>query len=280
MPFAASPRQLRYQRILAVDSKAACEELQSLLEGKNFICTCSNDGIDALRIFREGFFDLVLTDLALPSLDGMHLLSAIKEINPRVPVIIISGQGDAATVVSCLKCGAENFLTKPLQQDMLLKVIDQALSISASRFGKHIFEGKARQVTCLQCSSRPELIKEIIFLIAQSAITINFAENDLDNNIKLALVEAITNAMEHGHKWDESKMVDITIDIDYDQLKVTIQDCGPGFDVNAVSNPTEQEHLFSERGRGIFLMQAIMDDVRFNEIGNRITLVRQRAQIQ
>jgi FixJ family two-component response regulator len=263
-----------------VDSEADCGEMESLLAGKNFVFTCSNDGIEALKVFREGFFDLVLTDLALPSLDGMGLLSAIKEINPRVPVIIISGRGDAATVVSCLKCGAENFLTKPLQKDMLLKVTDQALAISYSRLGGHVFEGKARQITCLKCSSRPEVIKEIIFLIAQSAITIKFTENDLDNNIKLALVEAITNAMEHGHNWDENKLVDITADIDYDQLEVTVQDYGSGFDVKALSNPTERENLFSERGRGIFLMQAIMDEVRFNEAGNRITLLRKRSRIK
>jgi FixJ family two-component response regulator len=273
-----SSGRLRAQRILMADGEASCAVLEELLVNRGFVTTCRNDGVTALQAFQQGFYDLVLTDLDLPSLDGMRLLSAIKEVNPRVPVIIISGRGDADTVVSCLKSGAENFLTKPVQEEVLIKVVNQALAISRTRLGKHVFEGRARQSTSLQSPSRPEVIKEIIFLITQSALAINYIETDLDNNIKLALVEAITNAMEHGHKWDEDKLVDIYVDIDYHQLKVVVQDQGEGFDLKALSDPTDLENLISERGRGIFLIQAIMDEVIFNERGNCITMISKRRE--
>ena len=281
MPFSRVANLAQYvrpRRILMVDTEDTCNALVSPLTSRGYLVTCRHDGKQALTAFNEGYFDLVLTDIELPSLDGMQLLTTIKEVNPRVPVIIISGQGDVQTVVDSLKNGAENFLTKPLQEDVLLKVIEQALAISYSRLGINVFEGQARQVTYLKSPSSPEAIKEIIFLVAQSAVTINYAENDLDNNIKLALVEAITNAMEHGHSWDAVKLVEVTIDINPDELKVMVCDQGPGFNVKAQPDPTDPERLLLERGRGVFLMRAIMDEVQFNDKGNCVELIKRRAE--
>ena len=103
-----------------------------------------------------------------------------------------------------------------------------------------------------------------------------FAQRDLENNVKVALAEALTNAMEHGNGWDPDKKVSVECDISCDQLKVSITDQGPGFDHQKLCDPTLDEHLLVERGRGVFLMNTIMDQVYYNQAGNQVTLIKRR----
>lgn len=270
------PNFVRPRRVLVADDGNNCKYLVDWFAQRNFVAVGREDGIAALQVFREGYFDLVLTAVELPQLSGMQLLQTIKEINPRVPVIMISGTGSVQTVVEALKLGAENFLIKPLSDDDLVMVVDQALAISFNRLGPGVFEGQSRQVTTLKCPSRSELIAEVVFMAAQSAVNMGYVENDLDNNIKLALVEAITNAMEHGHAWDESKIVTVTLDISRECFWVKIEDQGPGFECLSCADPTDPENLFLERGRGIFLMRTIMDEVSYGDDGRSVVMIKNR----
>ena len=95
--------------------------------------------------------------------------------------------------------------------------------------------------------------------------------------IRLALDEALSNAVRHGNDNDPSKTVQVEYAVDCDQLRVVIEDEGHGFDPEALPDPTAEENLNRPHGRGVMLMRAYMSDVDFNERGNRITLVKRRA---
>jgi CheY-like chemotaxis protein len=265
----------RPPRILVVDDEELMRSLlERYLEQRGFQVVAADEGQTALGLFREGSFDLVLSDLRMPGLNGLQLLTAIKEMNRRVPVILVSGHGDAETVVAALKAGAENFLAKPLSIETLGRVVDQALALSCLLPTAIASITKVRQATHLQCPSQPELICDLVQIIALSAVNVGFVAHDLDNNLKLALVEAITNAMEHGHHWNAQLNLTLEAEMSPDRLLVSVEDQGPGFRLDTLPDPTSESHLLSERGRGVFLMRAIMDEVRFNRTGNKVTLVK------
>jgi CheY-like chemotaxis protein len=265
--------------VLVVDDEELVRSmLVRYLERQGYQVQAAGDGRQALELFRESNFDLVLSDVRMPGLDGIQLLKALKEINPRVPVVLISGYGEVETVVAALKFGAENFLGKPLKMEALGKVIEQSLAISCLRYMGRPLVPQVRQVTYLEAPSRPELVCELVQQVTLSAVAVGYAQYDLDNNLKLALVEGITNAMEHGNKWDQAKMVKVESEATRDTLKVSIGDEGPGFDFAALPDPTSDERLFNERGRGVFLMRAIMDEVTYNPEGNRVTLSKRKPE--
>jgi len=95
--------------------------------------------------------------------------------------------------------------------------------------------------------------------------------------IKLAVEEAINNAIKHGNKLDASKVVRITYDVGPDQAAVTITDQGEGFDPATLADPTADENLEKPTGRGVMLMRAYMDEVRFNDKGNQVHLVKRNT---
>lgn len=262
--------------LVADDEELVRDLLTRFLSNRGHTVLAAADGQQALRLFRQNPFDLVLSDVRMPGLDGLALLTAIKEVNPRVPVVLISGYGDVETVVKALKAGAENFLSKPLSMEILDRVVEQALALASAHPVSRCRWQSLRQTTRLESPSQPELVCEVVRQIAQSAVAVGYADHDLDNNLKLALVEAVTNAMEHGNHWNPDLTVVVEADITPEWLTVRVSDQGPGFDASCLPDPTSPEYLLCDRGRGVFLMNAIMDQVSYSPQGNRVTLSKQR----
>lgn len=92
--------------------------------------------------------------------------------------------------------------------------------------------------------------------------------------IKLALEEALTNAVKHGNRNDGSKQIVVRYHIAPDRAVIMVRDEGPGFTPDEIPDPTAEENLERPNGRGIMLMQAYMTDVRFNQAGNEVWLLK------
>lgn len=95
--------------------------------------------------------------------------------------------------------------------------------------------------------------------------------------LRLAAEEALNNAIRHGNRCDPQKDVAIELDIDARRARVVITDQGEGFDPDAVPDPTADENLEKPRGRGIMLMRAYMDEVRFARGGSQVRMVKYNA---
>lgn len=88
------------------------------------------------------------------------------------------------------------------------------------------------------------------------------------SQVTMSVIEAGTNAIQHGHKRDASRSVDVSFQLYPDRLEIDVHDTGPGFDISQVNgDATSPEHLLDPRGRGIFIMRACMDEVEF-DFGN------------
>ncbi|MGE3314764.1 MAG: ATP-binding protein [Planctomycetaceae bacterium] len=95
--------------------------------------------------------------------------------------------------------------------------------------------------------------------------------------VRLALEEAIVNAIKHGNRMDPSKQVRIHCHVSDEKVRIVIEDQGAGFSPDAVPDPTSDENLEKPCGRGIMLMRAFLSVVEYNELGNRVTLEKWRS---
>jgi serine/threonine-protein kinase RsbW len=121
--------------------------------------------------------------------------------------------------------------------------------------------------SCLQSARRVEC--EILTICEQH----HFPEADLFA-LKLALEEALVNAVKHGNKLDPAKMVRVNYRVNDQRADVTVEDQGQGFNPAELPNPTDDENLERCCGRGILLMRAYMSSVVFNPQGNRVTMTK------
>lgn len=124
----------------------------------------------------------------------------------------------------------------------------------------------------MQIASRMEGITEVEGLINSLCEDFGVEETHY-GEILIAMTEAVNNAIVHGNKLDSSKMVDIQVTVDGNDLQFRIADEGPGFDFDNIPDPTSPENIEKPNGRGVFLMRQLADGCEFEELG-RIAVLR------
>jgi serine/threonine-protein kinase RsbW len=132
-------------------------------------------------------------------------------------------------------------------------------------------------VITLTIPSRLELLSLLDQLTDSISGRIDFTDEER-SAISLSVVEAGTNAIQHGHKADGVTPVDVRYELTKDQLVVVVHDRGKGFQPPAdIPDITSPEHLLDARGRGIFIMRTCMDEVQFDfSSGTTVRLMKMR----
>src|SRR6195952_4768442 len=129
LPASRTLRDSTGANILIIDDEGAIREsLDTLLTLEGFNITMAIDGPSGLDLLSRSSFDLLLLDLALPGESGIDLLPRILEMQPHLPVIMITAYGTVGNVVDAIRAGAENFTQKPWDNEKLLADIRTAIS--------------------------------------------------------------------------------------------------------------------------------------------------------
>lgn len=97
--------------------------------------------------------------------------------------------------------------------------------------------------------------------------------DELYGNIMIAITEAVNNAIIHGNKQDEKKLVYLEIENDNGKYRFIVEDQGKGFNYENIKDPTAPENLLEPGGRGIFLMRELSNEIRFEKDGSRVELI-------
>lgn len=114
--------------ILVVDDEAVIRDgLQRILIGKSFRVETCNSGHSAIELLQQKDFDLIITDLKMPGMSGIEVLTAVKTLQPEVPVIMITGYATVDTAVDAMKYGAADYVTKPFTPELILEKVQHAL---------------------------------------------------------------------------------------------------------------------------------------------------------
>jgi len=133
----------------------------------------------------------------------------------------------------------------------------------------------APQRVSYRMESTLESVNKAEEMADQIASQVGFDE-DTRSGISMAVREGMINAVLHGNHYDAAKRVNLTFEQTGQEMIVTIADEGTGFVPDEVPNPLAPENLLKDSGRGIFLMRAFMDEVRFRKSnsGTEITLIK------
>jgi two-component system response regulator PilR (NtrC family) len=111
-------------RVLIVDDEENIREvLSSYLESMNYDVVVAEDGQDALSKYRKGEFDLIISDLLMPNIDGLELLKRIRNLDKDIIFLMITGYPSIETAVEAIKKGAYDYITKPFHmEDVKLRI--------------------------------------------------------------------------------------------------------------------------------------------------------------
>ena len=124
---ASTPQPERKTRVLLVDDDPmVLRSIGRVLRQRGYEVTTATNGEDATNVVDSQSFDVVLSDIAMPGMDGIQFLREVREHDLSVPVVLITGAPTVSTAVQALELGAFNYLTKPIAMDDVERVIEKA----------------------------------------------------------------------------------------------------------------------------------------------------------
>jgi len=161
--------------LLAEDDPGQRRVMEYLLTEEGYSVAPVASGEEALKAFREETPDLVLTDMSMPGMDGLELLSELKRLAPHVPVIIITAFGTIRTAVEAMRGGAFEYVAKPVNNDELKLVVAKALEHKAleeenARLRLEV-KGKYRFANIVGASSPMKHLFDVMTRVAASEAT-------------------------------------------------------------------------------------------------------------
>jgi DNA-binding NtrC family response regulator len=170
-------REKRNGSILLVEDDADIREVvRDTLCCAGFSVDTARDGVEAVEKVQDTGFDLILSDLMMPRMDGMELLKQVKQIRPDTNVIIMTGYGTIETAVDAMKHGAADFVTKPAQSGELLVRISRALKVKALMEENVLLRREVRQkysfCNIIGKSERMQAVFSLIEKVSQSKSTV------------------------------------------------------------------------------------------------------------
>ncbi|MBA4348744.1 MAG: response regulator [Thermodesulfovibrio sp.] len=117
------------EKLLVVDDEPDMLKLLSMIikEKTPYEIITTNNPVEALELAQRGGFDIVITDLKMPGLDGIELLNAIRNFDKDIPIIIITAYATAESAAEAMEKNAFDFITKPFRKEQILFTIEKAL---------------------------------------------------------------------------------------------------------------------------------------------------------
>ena len=295
-------------QILVVDDSPVDRMLISAILQRNtgWEVATANDGHQAIDAMRQTDFDLVVTDLQMPELDGLGLVRAIRDEFLSVPVVLVTAFGSEKQSVAALQAGAANFSLKSRLKTDLVPTVRNVLNWAeavrrATEDSREAFDmGSVKRSLAFVMDNNVGQIRNLIETLDTNLP--DWAEQD-SIRISMALEEALCNAICHGNLEVDSglkesedcsayenkirerkdaepfceRRVRVHAEFTEQSIRFQIDDEGPGFNPHNLPDPTTAENILRPSGRGLLLIRSFMDEVHHNQMGNRITLVKKRS---
>jgi two-component system, NtrC family, nitrogen regulation response regulator NtrX len=149
------------------DEKAIRKTLSEILSYEGYKLEEAGDGEEGLKRIREKEYDVILCDIKMPKIDGIEFLEKAKELNPDIPIIMISGHGTIETAVEAVKKGAYDYISKPPDLNRLLITIRNAMDKTSLVAETKVLKRKVSRMQEMVGDSVPILkIKETIEKVA------------------------------------------------------------------------------------------------------------------
>lgn len=291
--------------ILLVDDSEVDRKVMAGLLGADvdWLVSYASNGLEAFKMISDVTPDAVVTDLVMPEMDGMQLVSRLSESFPELPVVLVAGQDDARLAYRALRLGAASYVPKSELSERLLETVEQVLSVrDADHYDERIVQITTNTRYRFNLENDPTLIAPLVDRVQAGMIGMQLCSPAQRMHIGIALEEALINAMYHGnlelpahhlpetrkllHEGKGSELVEdrqsqppykdrriqVAADFTRGRAQVVVADEGNGFDTEASLPKSVDEIMEDDCHRGLSLIRTFMDEVVFNQRGNELRM--------
>jgi DNA-binding response OmpR family regulator len=274
-----------HKRILIVDDDPEVHTLlMAALEAPDRKIESAYDGLAGLGRIEAAPYDLVMTDVNMPGIDGIALLERIRSVRPDTRVLVMTVANTPENVIRAIRKEAFSYFSKPFTINSVSEMVGRALSSTASENDIEVLSARPNWLE-LRLRCKMETADRILQFLREIGVGLPQAEQE---NVATAFREILLNAIEHGGGSDPDKTVTVTYVRTERAVLYRVRDPGKGFSLQqlthaAIANPLDSpfEHAeVRERlglrpgGFGIFMTRELVDELIYNEAGNEVLLIK------
>jgi CheY-like chemotaxis protein len=282
------------------DSKVDQRFVGTVMSRAGIQTVFAGNGREAMAVFEQTPLDLIVTDMQMPEMDGLELVLAVRKTDPLIPIILVTAHGSEELAMKALGAGASSYVAKRQIPRDLPGTVEQVLSLANLAKDRQLAASCLVSTQCqLVLSNDYQAVGPVIHYLRGEAERLGLADETKLYHLSIALDEAFTNAIDHGNLEVSSALrepdshaylraleerrtqppyadrrVHVTASFTRQRTSITIRDEGPGFERQMLEDPRSPENLTKPFGRGLFLIHTFTEEVRHNDAGNEITLIK------
>ncbi len=263
-------------RLLLVDGQLDhTDALVQTLRDNGMEVEITDSTHEALNALQQSYRDVLLVEVPSQELPAAQMVAVTRNRFPFLPIIVLSEPSRMNEAIGALNAGALHLIPMPCHPKQALSALRKILGFHQEILAPPRVFPKLTQTMRFELPSSLDYVTGAANQLTE--LLVRFGIISLEEiNLKIALVEALTNAMEHGHGFNAHSRVKVEAKIDERRGEIKISDQGKGFNHRHLPDPTAPENLYKPRGRGIYMMYRLMDEVHFNRKGNSVRLVKYR----
>ena len=273
------------KRILVVDDDKELLALLSVaLRQEGYDVTLAHDAFEGLSDIEKEHFDLALLDVMMPKMDGLTMLSQLRERNEDLKVIIMTALSTPETAISALRDQACDFLAKPFDLPDMLSAVKAALKLGEQEIEIEVLSARPEWIE-LRVPCNMAAVAPLERLMSQLKTDL---PQETRESVTYAFHEMLRNAVEHGGKNDPGQFVEVGYLRTPRVIIYRIKDPGEGFSFQSLSHaailnpegdPMYHERVREEKGMrpggfGILIARNMVDEMVYNERHNEVILIK------
>jgi len=276
---------MRPAAILIVDDDPSIHELiGAMLAEEPWKLDSAASGEEALSLLEGRTYDLVLTDILMPGMDGLALLAELRKRYPAVPVVVMTVKNTPEHILGSLRREATAYISKPFERDALIVTLQSALGASVGQDDIRVLSDKPNWIS-LEIRCKLATADRLTQFVRELPSDLQPDERE---QIAVAFRELLMNAIEHGGHLDPEKKVDLSYIRTARSIVFYIRDPGEGFSMEnlahaAVANTPEApfRHVELRRemgirpgGFGLLMTRSFADELIYSAKGNEVILIK------
>ena len=291
--------------VLIVDDSAVDRKLvqKIISEGSGVHVDAVANGTEALAWIEHSPPDVVVTDMQMPEMDGLELVTALRNMHPVLPVILITAHGSEELAILALERGAASYVPKSQLIDKLLDTVQDVLQRSGVDHSYELLSQALKRAEFgFELGNNDTLVENLVDLVRQVLVSIQTCDSTEEMRVGMALEESLHRAIFCGnleltsHQAEQARSgceegyqvalerrqqapycdrnVYFDVSIEADEARFTVRHDGAGFispkelELSQILTSTDQ----SDRGR--VLIQTFMDEVEYEEEGRKMTMIK------
>lgn len=275
----------RYDLLIVDDSPSMHALVRAMLKGTPWNPDSVNSGDEALARLTDRTYDVILTDIVMPGMDGLTLLSRIAELRPEANVLVMTGENRPDRIAGSMRRNAFGYLSKPFTKAQLTEALADARALPMEADDIEVLSDKPNWIA-VRARCKLDVAARLVRFFRELPSDLDQKERDA---AAMAFRELLINAVEHGGKLDPSQKVELHFIRTTRSLVYYVRDPGEGFSFEdlahaAISHPNDPtEHIkvredlgIRPGGFGLLILNNFADELIYNAKGNEVFLIKRR----